>query len=150
MNVNELTVGDVFRVTGHPNPDRRQILWRLEMPGRARALNSKRYEPPLWLTEVRDHEVEVVEHASTAPIRRVGSTLVLKGGDVILTCWGPGRWRSGGPIMGPVLGTEAPRPRRGRRAVVTGMGTSPMLPPGRPLGTANHGQPGERPRLANG
>lgn len=80
MTVKELNVGDVFRAAGEP------VLWRKESHRQAYRVQP---ETPRWgryrpLTQFKGEEVEVVERADTAPVRRMGNTLVLRDGEVLL------------------------------------------------------------------
>jgi hypothetical protein len=89
MKVKDLNIGDVFKIISHPrhgfDPE---AMWRKETNSQARVLKPiKRFHhdhfPTVDLNEVLAATIEVVERADTASIRRVGNTLVLKGGDVL-------------------------------------------------------------------
>ena len=80
MTVKELNVGDVFRVAGEPE------LWRKQTLTQAYRVQP---EAPYWgrhrpLAQFKGKAIEVVERADTAPVRRMGNTLVLRDGEVLL------------------------------------------------------------------
>src|SRR5438309_605346 len=90
MKGKELNIGDVFKITDHPRLSK-DTLWRKETRHHARPVKKegclwKRCHPwrTLPLGKVNGCTAEVVERADSAPIRRVGDTLVLKGGDILL------------------------------------------------------------------
>jgi hypothetical protein len=84
MNVKDLNVGDVFRITDHPHVSFYEgRLYRKETHNMARPVEGERWRT-LDLGEFREAGIEVVERADTAAIRRSGETLILKGGDVLL------------------------------------------------------------------
>jgi hypothetical protein len=84
MNVKDLQIGDVFRIVHHRSlhikPDQ---LWCKVTNNLAQAVEApsqRRFE----LDFLANATIELVERTDGAPIRRAGSTLVLKGGDVLL------------------------------------------------------------------
>ena len=98
MTVKELNIGDVFRVAGE------EQLWRKVGTHRAHAI------PDHWamrpLDRFRGAEIELVERAEAADIRRVADTLVLKGGEVTLGylgAWRVHRCTPGDPLTEFVL-----------------------------------------------
>jgi hypothetical protein len=91
MKVKELQIGDVFRVISTP-PEWvvSRLTWRKVTNHRAEAV-AHLPARTLDLDGYAAAAVEVIERAEAAPIRRVGNTLVLKGGDVLLQY--TGAWR---------------------------------------------------------
>jgi hypothetical protein len=77
MTVKELKIGDVFRVVGKPD------LWRKETQRDAYPV-TKKARRGKWLSMFSKKELELVERAETSEIRRVGNTLVLRNGEVLL------------------------------------------------------------------
>jgi hypothetical protein len=89
MNARDLNIGDVFKVTDHPDtyfdPKR---LWRKETNELIRAVTGDTRRT-MRLSELSGGTIEVVERASPEAIRRAGNMLVLKGGDVLLEAQRP-------------------------------------------------------------
>jgi hypothetical protein len=83
MTVNDLNIGDVFRVLDHASV-RPELHWRKETPTQARPAGLERHYGWLGLAGVKDCAVELVERASTAPIRRMGNSIVLRDGEIVL------------------------------------------------------------------
>jgi hypothetical protein len=85
MNVKDLQIGDTFRILGHPTVhyDPAQ-LWCKVRSGLAQAVDGRTPGRRLELGFLADAAIEVVARSDGASIRRAGSTLLLKDGDVLL------------------------------------------------------------------